>query len=68
MLVERLDRHNRVVVAHGTVDGQAAGAFVRSLVTDTISAECEDGWDLWRWYVRQHKGRRQVNKVNIYRA
>lgn len=68
MLVERLDRHHRVIVAHGTVEGKAASHFVRSLVTDTISAECEDGWDLWRWHMRQHKGQRQVNKTTIYRA
>ena len=67
VLVEKLDRHHRVIVAQGNVDGCQAGAFVRSLVTDTISAECEDGWNLWRWHLRNTRGRRQVNKTRIYR-
>ena len=67
MLVEHLDRHHRVIVARGTVDGLQAGAFVRSLVTDTVSAECEEGWDLWRWHMRWHKGHRRVNKTTIWR-
>lgn len=70
-LLERVPLPNSspayVVVARGTVDGKAAGKFVRSFISETVTAECKDGWKEWRWHLRVNGGRRQVNKVPIYR-
>jgi hypothetical protein len=65
-LIERTEA-GPVVVAKGEVGGEKAGVFIRSLVTPTVSAECEEGWKLWRWHMRRRFGRWQVNKQKLYK-
>jgi len=67
-LLKRVNNRDVEVLARGHVSGQAAGHFVRSLITDTATqAECLDGWDEWRWKLRRRDGKWQVDKVRIYR-
>jgi hypothetical protein len=67
-LFRRLPRQHIEIIAHGNIDGEASGPFVRSFITDPdIQAECQQGWSYWRWQLRQRDGKWQVNKVNVYR-
>ena len=67
-LLKRVNKRDVTVLARGHVGGDAAGHFIRSLITDTATqAECIDGWEQWRWYLRHRNGKWTVDKVRIDR-
>lgn len=65
-LVDVITTHDVIVLAKGTVDGQAASKFVRSFVRGSIVAECQEGHETWRWVERKARGKLEVNKIRTY--
>lgn len=64
-LVERIGPRDYVILAYGKVEGDAAAAFVRSLVKPGVIAYCTDGHTSWRWKFLQAKTK-TIDKIVTY--